>query len=236
MHANHVGLAKQLLLGDDPEGPVAVLVRLGQAHLARHPVGLLLRQARAPAHDLHAPRLEADLTRARPQAAEAHQPKRLPGQPRGHARLPPARLDAAVVGADVARQRQHQRPRVLDGVDGAGGAAGSGAGGRGAGAGRARGGRDDHAVLRRHRHVEGVELRARHQQQLQVGQALEQRARERRALAHRRQHGEGLQPRDQSVVLRRRGLRVAVRRQRVGERGDAAFARRDVGEVRFGNA
>lgn len=237
VQAHHVGGGEQLVLADGRERrrACACAAESRKPHLFRLPVGALLRQVLAPADHAHAPREAPDARHGGAEPAQPHdaqrrarQAGRQPGLPLG-ARA----LHGRVVGGDVPRQGQDQRPRVLGRRVAAalldvqlrprpGGGGGSqqqptaaAAAAVGAAPARRRGHADPE--LRGRGQVEGLELRAGGQEQLQVRERPEQRPGERRALPHRGDDGEGLQPLDQGAPAGLGGRGVVVRGQRIAE-------------------
>ena len=156
MHRENVGAAEQLVLLD----PLDALLR-----------GLLGGQVLAPGDRLHA-KGEPDAGDRAAEAAEAQQAERLAGDAVADPGLPSALAHKLMILGDPPGGAEDQAPGELGGIlVAAAGTAGAADG--------------DAAILQR-RHVERGVAHASGNQQFQLGQAIDDRFRKRRALAHRR--------------------------------------------------
>ena len=146
-------------------------------------LGRLVGEVRAPGQDLHAER-PRDGHHAAAEVAEAEQAQRAPGQARADRALPPAGAQRRVLEGHRAQQPEQQRPRQL--------------GRRGRGAGHPA---DRHAAPAGGRQVHGGVAHAARDDEPQVGQALEHRRRQGRALAHEDHRVGAREPGDHGVAV-----------------------------------
>jgi hypothetical protein len=147
-------------------------------------LGIARGHVAAPRGDPHAERM-CDGRDEAADVAQAHDAERAPAQLRWHADHPATRAHRRVLGGDAAHQRQDQRPGVLDGRGDPGQPVGAA---------------DHHAALARRSRIEHrVGPTARHDES-QTRQRIDDRARQRRALAHQHHGVEPGESLDQCVV------------------------------------